>query len=151
MSCIICLRVCVWGGAGPWGGEAAHLGLADVASPASAAAAARAAAVVARQVHRKLVERVFLRQYGPEYESRAEAEAAERAVELSAECAGEGHTIDMCTAWLLAARSYVQKRVVTVHSGSGGRGCEAARVGDRRNRQSVRVSLQCALARETHW
>ena len=67
--------VCVCGGgggrAGAWGGEAAHLGLADVAAPASAQAAA---------------------------------------VALSAECACEGHVQrnDLCTAWQLAVRSYVE-------------------------------------------
>ena len=91
-----CMFVCVCGGGGgeggAWGGEAAHLGLADVASPrVPLPMRARATAVAARQVHRKLVRRVFLRRYGPEYESRAEEEAAERAVALSAECADQGH------------------------------------------------------------
>ena len=104
--------VCVRGG----GARRSTLALPTL-PPASAAADARAAAVAVRQVHRKLFRRAVLRRYDPENESRAEEEAAERAVALSAECAAEGHAQrnDMCTAWLLAARSYVQKRVVTVH------------------------------------
>ena len=109
---------------------------------------ARATAVAARQVHRKLVRRVFLRRYGPEYESRSEEEAAERTVELSAECADEGHAQrnNLCTTWLLAARSYMLKRVVTVHC------FQTARCAQRRSGSvSQRDAALVVAARERTW
>jgi len=103
---------------------------------------ARATAVAARQVHRKLVRRVFLRRYGPEYESRSKDESAERTVELSAECADEGHAQrnNMCTTWLLAARSYMLKRVVTVHCFQAARCASLSPKAER-----VRITAGCGI------
>jgi len=116
---------------------------------------ARATAIAARQVHRKLVRRVFLRRYGPEYESRSEEEAAERTVALSAECADEGHAQrnDMCTTWLLAARSYMLKRVVTVHCFQTAR-CAQRRSGSVSQRDAALVARDTRIglaAREWPW
>jgi hypothetical protein len=75
---------------------------------------------------------------------------------LSAECADEGHAQrnDMCTAWLLAARSYVQKRVVNVQS------FQAARRAQRRSGSAAQRDAafggeghaqRTAAARERTW